>query len=210
MSASGDKILYLLKTKGVQTSKALATMLDMTPMGARQHLLQLQKEKLVNPYSLAEKRGRPTQYWQLTSLALKRFPDRHEQLTLNLLNSIKMVFGQQGLDQLIAQREYQHSQSYNEQLNKHSELKQKVSALVSLRCDEGYMAEMQTVNDHEFLLIENHCPICAAATECQELCRSELQLFQRCFDKDADVKRAEHLLEGARRCVYRIKAKGSL
>jgi predicted ArsR family transcriptional regulator len=29
----------------------------------------------------------------------------------------------------------------------------------------------------EYFLIENHCPICAAATECQGFCRAELSNF---------------------------------
>jgi predicted ArsR family transcriptional regulator len=35
--------------------------------------------------------------------------------------------------------------------------------LASIRTNEGYMAEIQSLDDDSFLLIENHCPICAAA-----------------------------------------------
>jgi predicted ArsR family transcriptional regulator len=52
-------------------------------------------------------------------------------------------------------------------------------------------------------LVENHCPICAAAQTCQGLCRDELALFQALLP-DAEVERVEHLLEGARRCAYRV------
>jgi predicted ArsR family transcriptional regulator len=58
--------------------------------------------------------------------------------------------------------------------------------------------------DGRFLLIENHCPICAAAKTCQGFCRSELELFQAAFGADMSVTRQEHLLSGGRRCVYRI------
>jgi predicted ArsR family transcriptional regulator len=53
--------------------------------------------------------------------------------------------------------------------------------------------------------VENHCPICAAAKQCQKFCRSELDLFQRVLGPDCSVGRVEHMLEGARRCVYVIK-----
>ncbi len=52
-------------------------------------------------------------------------------------------------------------------------------------------------------LVENHCPICAAAQTCQGLCRDELALFQALLP-DAEVERSEHLLSGARRCAYRV------
>ena len=33
------------------------------------------------------------------------------------------------------------------------------------------MAEVEPQDDGSLLLIENHCPICAAATSCQSFCR---------------------------------------
>jgi predicted ArsR family transcriptional regulator len=66
------------------------------------------------------------------------------------------------------------------------------------------MAEVEQAADGSLLLVENHCPICAAARECQNFCRSELAVFQRVLGPGASVERAEHLLSGARRCAYRI------
>ena len=45
----------------------------------------------------------------------------------------------------------------------------------------------------------------AAARACQNFCRSELAVFQRVMGQDCTVERSEHLLAGARRCVYVIK-----
>jgi predicted ArsR family transcriptional regulator len=58
--------------------------------------------------------------------------------------------------------------------------------------------------DGGFLLIENHCPICAAAAVCQGLCREELSLFRRVLGSEVRVERTDHVLAGARRCAYRI------
>lgn len=52
------------------------------------------------------------------------------------------------------------------------------------------------------MLVENHCPICAAATACAGFCRSELETFRAVLS--AEVERSEHILAGARRCAYRI------
>jgi len=65
------------------------------------------------------------------------------------------------------------------------------------------MAEWRKDGD-AFLLLEHHCPICAAATACQGFCRSELEIFRDALGRDAVVERVEHLLAGARRCAYRI------
>ena len=66
------------------------------------------------------------------------------------------------------------------------------------------MAHAEPQDDGSVLLVENHCPICAAATACQNFCRSELAIFQRVLGDDCTVARSEYLLEGGRRCVYRI------
>ncbi|WP_416306775.1 helix-turn-helix transcriptional regulator [Neptunicella sp. SCSIO 80796] len=204
MSGNADKILYMLKTRGSQKSQTLAKALGMTSMGARQHLLQLEQNKLVSSYSRAEKVGRPSQYWQLTELAMKRFPDRHEQLTLSMIESVKSVFGNPGLEKLIYAREQQSEKEYLRLLSNKTTLAERVHELAEIRSQEGYMAEYEQDKLGHFWLLENHCPICAAASQCQDFCRSELQLFQRCLLGLAEVSREEHILDGSRRCAYRI------
>ena len=54
------------------------------------------------------------------------------------------------------------------------------------------------------LLVENHCPICAAAKACQQFCRSELRVFQEALGDDVTVERVDHILAGARRCAYLV------
>ncbi len=60
-----------------------------------------------------------------------------------------------------------------------------------------------------FRLIENHCPICAAARVCQGFCRSELALFREVLGPGVAVERTEHLLAGGRRCAYRVTPAGT-
>jgi predicted ArsR family transcriptional regulator len=61
--------------------------------------------------------------------------------------------------------------------------------------------------DGVFTLVENHCPICAAASACKGLCDRELSVFERVLGPDCTVERVEHLLSGARRCAYQIRPK---
>jgi predicted ArsR family transcriptional regulator len=68
------------------------------------------------------------------------------------------------------------------------------------------MAEARS-DGRDWLLIENHCPICSAAKACTGLCANELKVFADVLGKGATVTREEHILAGARRCVYRVKGK---
>lgn len=200
---SSDRILYLLKTKGPQTAAALGKYLQITSMGARQHLQALEQDELVSWDDISSGRGRPSRYWQLTAKAWQQFPDSHGELMITMLDSIQSVFGAEGLDQLISQREHQLSTQYSQAMQDCPAISDKLVRLTELRNREGYMAEWLEDEDG-FWFIENHCPICAAASSCQNFCRSELQLFEEIFTGLGEVRREDYILDGARRCSYRI------
>lgn len=71
------------------------------------------------------------------------------------------------------------------------------------------MAHAERRSDGSYLLIENHCPICAAAQACQGFCANELALLRETVGNGARVERVDHLIEGARRCAYRIQPPAS-
>lgn len=200
-----NKIIQLLKIHGAMTAKSLATELDLTTMGIRQHLQMLEQEEQVVFEDKKATRGRPTRYWSLTTKSNDHFANGHEELTVQLIDSVKTIFGDEGLEKLISHREQVTFDLYQKTLDSYSTLAEKLTALAKLRSQEGYMATIETI-ENEFWLMENHCPICAAATQCQNFCRSELQIFQQLFKDMAIVKREEHIVEGARRCAYKISA----
>lgn len=201
-----DHVLYLLKTRGPQSAQTLADLLGLTSMGARRQLETAQEKGLAAFDDVADKVGRPSRRWHLTAAGHARFPDRHADLTLQMITQVRALFGEAGLDKLIAAREQDSEALYRAALAKAPPaLADQAAALAAVRETEGYMAEVQAQDDGSLLLMENHCPICAAATTCQGFCRSELQVFQRVLGDGCTVERAEHLLSGSRRCVYRIR-----
>ena len=201
-----DQILFLLKTRGPKTAQELAALLGLTSMGVRKHLDQAEERGLVEHRDTGAKVGRPVRRFLLTDAGHARFPDRHADLTLQLIEQARAVFGDEGLDRLITAREGAIEAHYRMEVGQYGSLEEKAGALARARDAEGYMAETEVLDDGSVLLVENHCPICAAARSCQNFCRSELEIFQRVMGADATVERAEHLLSGGRRCVYRIKS----
>lgn len=202
---TADHTLFLLKTRGPKTAQQLAGLLDMTSMGARRQLEAALEKGFVGFEDVADKIGRPSRRWHLTDAGHARFPDRHADLTVQLIEQARAVFGQAGLEQLISAREKAIEPHYQMEVDGKTGLAERVAALANARDAEGYMAEVEAQDDGSVLLIENHCPICAAARQCQNFCRSELEIFQRVLGEGVAVARAEHMLAGARRCVYVIK-----
>ena len=198
-----DRLLFLLKTRGPQSAQDLASVLGVTKEAARQHLLRLSDEGLVLAASEIRGVGRPVQVWKLTVEAQKRFPDTHAELAAGMIESVRALFGASGLEALIARREQEGRERYQACLRGAVTLQQKVARLARQRATEGYMAEWRR-EGNGFVLVENHCPICAAAAACSGFCRSELQLFRGLLGPEVTVERTEYLLAGARRCAYRI------
>lgn len=201
-----DRLLVLLKSGGPQTTAELAARLGITGEAARQQLLRLGEEGLVEASSESLGRGRPHQVWKLTIAANLRFPDSHAELTAQLIQIIHKTLGEEALDQVIEAREQELLENYKAALKNAPNLKDRIERLVTLRNAEGYMAECQPERD-SYLLIENHCPICAASGVCLKLCRSEKDLFGKLLGPKVSVNREEFMISGSRRCVYRIRPK---
>ncbi|MES2316149.1 MAG: metalloregulator ArsR/SmtB family transcription factor [Pseudomonadota bacterium] len=202
---SFEQALFLLKTRGPKSAQELAALLGLTSMGARRQLETALEKGLVSFEDVADKVGRPLRTWRLTEAGNARFPDRHADLALQLIEQTRALFGETGLDRLIAAREQAIEAHYRMEVESQPGLPAQVEALARARDAEGYMADSEVQEDGSVLLIENHCPICAAARQCQGFCRSELEIFQRVMGPGCKVERSEHLLAGARRCVYVIK-----
>jgi predicted ArsR family transcriptional regulator len=198
-----NRFLMLLKTRGSLTAGEIAKELGITTEGARLQLLKLTEEGLIESAHESKGVGRPTQYFSLSELGNKVFPDTHAELTVKLIQQIKETLGEDALQTVIAAGEQKAKQRYSQQLNQASTLEDRIRQLAEIRSREGYMAEF-TKEDNGYLLVENHCPICAAAQICQGFCTSELNTFKFVLGEDVHITRVNHIIAGDRRCAYKI------
>ena len=202
-ASTADRILFFLKSQGSASTTRLAQLLDTSAEAARQQVQKLVAAGWIEGrQEAASGVGRPRQNWVLTEAGNRRFPDAHAQLTAQLLGSVRQIFGEEGLDRLISQREAEARAVYQQTCTGKT-LPQRLEQLAAIRSAEGYMARVES-DGKQWMLIEDHCPICVAARSCQGFCRSELQLFQDIVGPGAQVTREQHLLAGATRCAYRI------
>lgn len=202
-----EKILFYLKTKGPQTAGELADRLGVTAMAVRQHLYQLQEKGLVGYRDQRRRVGRPARVWRLTAAAAEQFPDSHAELAVGMIQAVRAAFGAAGIDRLIRERTAAQIASYGERMaDAGDDVTARLDTLTRLRRREGYMAEWTRQDDGSYLFVENNCPICAAAGQCQGLCAGELELFRTVLGEDVTVARTEYILDGDRRCAYRVSA----
>src|SRR5919206_1888289 len=197
-------ITKLLKTDGPIDSAQLAQRLGLTAMAVRQHLYALQREGLVTSEERPVPIGRPAKFWRLTREADRLFPEAYAELSVALIDSVKDAFGDEGLERVLTSRCARQKTDYKKRIRPGDSLERKLQELAKVRSEEGYMAEVRREADGSYLLVENHCPICAAANACQGFCTTELDLFRSVLGPGVAVERAEHIIRGDQRCVYRI------
>lgn len=197
------KVLEQIKKSDALTAAELALILKITKEGARQHLLKFEKAGWIEGFRDNTGVGRPKQYYRLTEKGEAEFPDAHAQVTVELLQSVKELLGEDALDQLIQKRERENYQRYAAKLDLKEAIEDKLTLLSQIRTKEGYMASWEE-KDGAYYLIENHCPICSAAKECQGFCSAELNNFKQLLGEDFKVERTKHILSEGKRCVYKI------
>lgn len=199
----GNRVLFTIKTKGPIATAALASSLGLTVEAARLQVQKLLAAGLINgQHTPSEGAGRPRQSWVVSTAGQRCFPDTHAQLTEQLIQSIRQLFGEEGLERLILQKTEATQKLYQQHCTS-TDLAERLQQLTDIRSDEGYMAHLEA-DQATWLLVEDHCPICVAAQACQGFCRAELQLFQDIVGPNAHVSREQHLLSQGTRCVYRI------
>jgi predicted ArsR family transcriptional regulator len=204
-SKTRRRIVKLLKIEGSLDSATLAERIGVSTMAIRQHLYILQDQKMVMAKERPVPVGRPAKYWELTRQSDRLFPDAYAKLSVSLIDSLNDAFGAEGLQRILERRTARQRASYSARISSSIPLRKKLEKLAEIRSEEGYMAEVRSENTGQYLFIENHCPICAAASSCKGLCANELALFRSILGPDALVERVEHILAGERRCAYRMK-----
>jgi predicted ArsR family transcriptional regulator len=204
VKTAGDAILFQLKSLGEVQAETLARRLGVSVQAVRQRLERLLADNLVAYSDRTHGRGRPRRFWSLAPGAASLFPDTHAQLTVDLIGTIRNELGETALARLLERRREQITAAYRKRLAREPDIARKLTALADIRSAEGYMARLEKLTEDGFLLVEDHCPICAAAMTCQGFCSIELAIFRNLLGPDWHIERQDHVLAGARRCTYRI------
>ena len=200
-------IVKLLKTEGPLGSAQLAERLGLTAMAVRLHLYALQGEGMVTAEDRPVPVGRPAKSWRLTREADRHFPEAYAELSVALIDAMQETFGAEGLSRVLVSRCARQQAEYAKRVRPADPLEKRLKALAQVRTEEGYMAEVRAEEGGGLLLVENHCPICAAANACQGFCSTELDLFRSVLGPGVEVERVEHIVSGDQRCAYRVRPK---
>jgi predicted ArsR family transcriptional regulator len=127
---------------------------------------------------------------------------------VELFEVLRELHGEKGVQDLVRARARRRLEMYRRRMpGLDVPLERRVSALAAIRRDAGNLAEWAQEADGGFLLVENHCTIAAASRVCPALCDHELKLWKTVLGDDVTIELTEHMLDGDRRCSFRIREK---
>lgn len=203
-----QNILQELLKQGQANASALAKALDISSQAVRRHLSELETEGLIEHSAVQAGMGRPQHYYQLSHQGRSLFPHRYGEFTVSFLDTLAETFGKERVGTILAKQWQKKAREYRDRLG-NGTLAQRVSKLVQLRQEEGYMAELHQAqpqsNKAEFIFTEYNCAISEVAESYPSVCGHELEMFSAILP-DCTVERTHWLVEGEHRCGYSIKA----
>lgn len=198
-------VLYAVRRRGEATAEQVAEALDMTVSGARQHLSALVDAGLAEAAEAPSpegRRGRRTLVYAVTPHGDALFPKAYGELTNELLGYLADE-EPETVDRLFARRREHRIATGRARLADRRSLESKVDELARILDEDGYLASWEPVGDGSYRVVEHNCAIWAVASRYGQACASELD-FIRTVLPEADVTREQHMVEGARRCCYRV------
>lgn len=171
----------------------------------RQHLGQLERDRLVVRSTKKQPRGRPSLRYALTPEAEALFPSRDDALLGGLLEYLQ----ERGEDELVQAfferywedrlRDVQHRLSRIPAGDEEGRL----VALVAILREQGFMPEAR--RDAGGLVIrECNCPFPEAVKRTRLPCRLEARFFERVFDER--ISRVTYIPDGFPACTYEFPA----
>ncbi|MDA8432129.1 MAG: winged helix-turn-helix transcriptional regulator [Nitrospiraceae bacterium] len=200
-NSTRKNIILLLKKNGGMSIEDLSKVIEITPMGIRQHLLALEKKGIVSYVSRRRGIGRPGFIYMLTDAANDLFPKAYDKFAVDLLRDIREHEGDEKIDKIFNWRRERLVNSRKEALAGKAGIEATLNALKDMLEADGHLVEISKNSAH-YHLKQFHCPINKVAREFHDACKYELQMYRELIHRN--ISREQSVAEGAQSCVYLI------
>ena len=182
-----DRVSRLLLERGPLTAADLATLLDMSPAGARRHLdalmAQGRVDERVSTIHANRGRGRPARRYALSKHGRDGFPHAYDDLALAALRHIATTEGAEAVARFTADRVAGLEERCRDAMDSASSDEPehplaRAEALAAALTLEGYAASASAIAAGG-QLCQHHCPVAHVAAEFPQLCEAETQVISR-------------------------------
>lgn len=199
-----EAILQYLLKENKASAQIIAEVINISPQATRRHLKDLQGQGLVDHEMIQCKTGRPQHLYFLSRQGREYFPQNYGEFAVSFLDTLIETVGEKELTKVL-QKQWEKKASNYRQFMTGKTLTEKVSQLVEMRKEEGYMAEVLIPQEgkNQFFISEHNCAISEVAESYPQVCSHELEMFSSLFP-DCIVERTNWIHNGEHRCGYLI------
>jgi predicted ArsR family transcriptional regulator len=194
------EILNTLKrTRGLSVNELVAKM-KMSYMGIKQHCLTLERDGYLDTWRRPQKMGRPEMVYRLTRRTHDLFPCDSNEMTLELLKSIKEIHGANAPEKLLFNL-FERKTAAMKERAKGANVAERAKWMVKEREKEGFMSQFITdEKEGGPQILECHSPIMNLLDEYSIIGRLEQDLFEAVLG--TPVRREETRTSGLYECAF--------
>jgi hypothetical protein len=169
-------------------------------MGIKQHCIGLEREGYLDTWRRPKGMGRPEKAYRLTDGAKEFFPSRYPQFSLQILESVKDIYGSLGPEKILHNIYKAETQRYETKLEK-LDGESRFRGLTQLREEDGYMAEYSFDNSNRIHRITEFNSAIQDCLDAFPMIRDyERQMFEKILR--TKIRRDEERISGLYRCTY--------
>ena len=193
----------LKRTKGLSVNQ-LVDKMKMSYMGIKQHCLTLERDGYLDTWRRPQKMGRPEMVYRLTERSHGLFPCDSNDFTLELLKSIKEVYGSNGPEKMLF-NVFERKTATMKAKAKGETIADRAKWLSAQREKEGFMS--QYIDDQKeggLQILECHSPILNLLEKYPIIARLEHDLVAGVLG--TDVRREETRTSGLYECAFYFSA----
>ncbi|MGI9087660.1 MAG: helix-turn-helix transcriptional regulator [Chthoniobacterales bacterium] len=193
------EIVNMLKrTKGMSVNELVAKM-GMSYMGIKQHCLTLERDGYLDTWRRPQKMGRPEMVYRLTQRTHDLFPCDSNDLTLELLESVKELHGPNAPEKLLFNIFERKTARMKEKV-KGANVAERAKWLAKQRESEGFMSEFLENEEEGPQIRECHTPILNLLDQYPIIGRLEQDLVEAVLG--TPVRREETRTSGLYECAF--------
>lgn len=198
-----SRVLRSLLLNQKRTVNELAEAVGINPISVRHHVNKLEAEGLIQSEEERHGVGRPRLVYSLTSRGMEQFPQRYLQLTLRLLEQLKINLPNQVLKDIFREVAGGITDDLTKNVNLDElDLQKRLELLQEVLVSEGYMVDLEE-DEGNFYVIEASCPYHHVGEDYPEICVVDKELITHFTASNPE--RVECILDGDKQCKYRIK-----
>ncbi len=179
----------------------IAEELGMSYMGVKAYCVDLKKRGYFDTWRRPKEVGRPEITYRLTHKAQLLFPQLSNELTMDVLESVRQIFGPNATEKVLFHYWNRKTETYAKKLKGKSVTERAVS-LARLRDAEGHFSQCEYHPKLGFRIVEFHNPLRQLTEDYPSVVRLEEAMFAKLLQ--TQVIREVETVSGLARYTFRI------